>query len=218
MSRTVPAPTTGQPRRLTKRGVNAREKILDATIRCIVRAGFTGTTVEHVMAEAQLSRGSVLYQFPNRVTLMAATAELAMRRVMDAARKLAEEHKDPFERLSDYARISWEAHSLPEGLALTDILLAARWDRELLEALQPITSDVEQEIQEEFIRLAREAGFADPEAMVPHGWLLVASVRGLIIEHSINQSRPMIAGAIEGLNERHRRFCAGLASREDAGA
>lgn len=198
---------------MTRRGIDTREKILDATIKCIVRAGFTATTIEHVMVEAGLSRGSVLHQFPNRVALMVAAAELAMRRVMDSARTMAEAVDDPFERLSDYARISWEAHSLPEGLALTDILLAARWDRELLDGLQPITSRVEQEIHDEFIKLASEAGFSDAEALVPHGWLLIASVRGLIIEHSVNQSRPMIIAAIERMKERHRRFCANLAAR-----
>lgn len=214
MSEATTAPVSGRPRRLTKRGIDAREKILDATIKCIVRAGFTATTIEHVMVEAGLSRGSVLHQFPNRVALMVATAERAMRRVMDSARIMAEAIEDPFERLSDYARISWETHSQPEGLALTDILLAARWDSELLAGLQPVTSNVEQEIHDEFIKLAREAGFTDAEALVPHGWLLIASVRGLIIEHSVNQSRPMIIAAIERMKERHRRFCANLAARD----
>lgn len=216
MSDVTSIPVSGRPRRMTRRGIDTREKILDATINCIVRAGFTATTVEHVMIEAGLSRGSVLHQFPNRVALMVAAAELAMRRVMDSARVMAEAIEDPFERLSDYARISWETHSQPEGLALTDILLAARWDRELLDGLQPVTSSVEQEIHDEFIKLASEAGFTDAEALVPHGWLLIASVRGLIIEHSVNQSRPMIIAAIERMKERHRRFCANLAARSGA--
>lgn len=213
MNDAISASVIHRPRRLTKRGVDARNKILDATIKCIVQTGFTATTIEHVMVEAGLSRGSVLHQFPNRVTLMVATAERAMRRVMDAARAMAEAIDDPFERLCDYARISWETHSTPEGLALTDILLAARWDRELLDGLQQVTSSVEQEIHDEFIKLASDAGFTDAEALVPHGWLLIASVRGLIIEHSVNQSRPMIIAAIERMKERHRRFCANLAAR-----
>ena len=83
MTDAISLPFDSRARRLTRRGADAREKILDATIKCIVRAGFTATTVEHVMAEAGLSRGSVLHQFPNRVTLMVATAERAMRRVID---------------------------------------------------------------------------------------------------------------------------------------
>lgn len=217
MSDALSLPLDGRARRLTRRGVDAREKILDATIKCIVRAGFTATTIEHVMVEAGLSRGSVLHQFPNRIALMAATAERAMRRVMDSAGVMAAAIDDPFERLSDYARISWEAHSQPEGLALTDILLAARWDSELIAGLQPVASQVEQEIHDEFIKLASEAGFDDAEALVPHGWLLIASVRGLIIEHSLGYERPMIVAAIDRMKERHRRFCVNLAARNRDG-
>lgn len=213
MTEAISLPVDSRARRLTRRGADAREKILDATIKCIVRAGFTATTIEHVMAEAALSRGSVLHQFPNRVTLMVAAAERAMHRVMDAAREMSGAIDDPFERLADYARISWEAHSLPEGLALTDILLAARWDAELTAGLQPVAAQVEQDIHDEFIKLASEAGFADAEALIPHGWLLIASVRGLIIEHSINPSRPMILAAIDRMMERHRRFCDNFAAR-----
>ena len=217
MTDALSLPLDGRARRLTRRGVDAREKILDATIKCIVRAGFTATTIEHVMAEAGLSRGSVLHQFPNRIALMVAAAERAMRRVMDSARMMAEAIDDPFERLSDYARISWETHSQPEGLALTDILLAARWDSELIAGLQPVASQVEQEIHDEFIKLASEAGFDDAEALVPHGWLLIASVRGLIIEHSLGYERPMIVAAIDRMMERHRRFCVNLAARNRDG-
>ena len=74
MSDVITAPVIGRPRRLTKRGIDTRERILDATIKCIVRVGFTATTIEHVMLEAGLSRGSVLHQFPNRVALMVAAA------------------------------------------------------------------------------------------------------------------------------------------------
>ena len=217
MNNNLSLPVDSRARRLTARGAEARERILDATIRCIVRSGFTATTIEHVMAEAGLSRGSVLHQFPNRVALMIATAERAMRRVMDSARVMAEAIEDPFERLSDYGRISWESHSAPEGLALTDILLAARWDAELIAGLQPVASQVEQEIHDEFIKLASEAGFDDAEALVPHGWLLIASVRGLIIEHSLGYERPMIVAAIDRMMERHRRFCVNLAARNRDG-
>jgi len=214
MTDAISLPVDSRARRLTRRGADAREKILDATIKCIVRSGFTATTIEHVMAEAGLSRGSVLHQFPNRVTLMVATAERAMRRVMNSARGMAEAIEDPFERVADYARISWETHAQPEGLALTDILLAARWDPELTAGLQPVAAQVEQDIHDEFIKLATDAGFADAEALVPHGWLLIASVRGLIIEHSINPSRPMILAAIDRMMERHRRFCDNFAAKD----
>lgn len=196
-----------RPRKLTRRGADARSKIINAMIACIVRSGFAATTVEHVMAEAGLSRGSVLHQFPTRLELVVACADYAMREMMDAGRAYGEAIADPYERLVKYADNLWANHSHPNGLVVTDILLATRWDAELAAALLPVTSDIELQIQDEFLKLARDAGLADPHAFVPYGWLLLASVRGLLIEHKLNPKRPMILEAIEVMKVEHRRLC-----------
>ncbi len=196
-----------RPRRLTRRGAETRDRILDAMVTCTVRSGFAVTTIEHVMQEAGLSRGSVLHQFPTRVALAAETAKRCMYSVMDASDALAVAIADPYERFADYPRIMWETQSSPEGLAFTDILLTMRWDRELASALQSIASQVEQDIHDAFVRMAAEAGFSDTEAVVPHGWLLLANVRGLLMEHALNPNRPMILEAINLMKTNHRAFC-----------
>lgn len=216
MSNIVSLPTPSRTRRLTKRGATTRDKILESTITCIVRMGYTATSIEDVLIQSGLSRGSVLHQFPNRVALMVATAEKAMQRVITITRSRTDAIVDPVERLCDYARIMWETQLEAESLALTDILLAARWDQEVEAELRLVTAKVEQEVHDEFLRLARDAGIKDAIALVPHGWLLLASVRGLIIEYRINPARPMIVEAIDCMIERHRRFCARLLADSSA--
>ncbi len=196
-----------RPRKLTRRGADVRNRIIAGMITCIVRSGFEATTVEHVMAEAGLSRGSILHQFPTRLELTVATAEQAMRAVMADAQERAGAIADPFERLVQYPQIMWETHTAPHGLALTDILLAARWDTELAEALLPVTSGIEVLINAELLALAEAAGLDDPAAYVPHGWLLLASTRGLIIEYKLDAARPMILAAIAAQQSEHRRLC-----------
>lgn len=196
-----------RPRRLTRRGADMRARILGATIACIVRSGFAAMTVESVIAEAGISRGSMLHQFPTRLDLVVATADRAMHVVLQQARDRAGAIEDPFRRLADYAQIVWDTQSLPEGLALTEILQAAGWDRELAAAIRPIAAIVEQEVRDEMVGLATAAGIADIETMVARGWLLVSSARGLIIEHRLNEERPMILAAIEEMKASHRRFC-----------
>lgn len=199
----------GRPaaRRLTEKGIAARNRILDATVACIVRSGFAATTIETVMAEAGLSRGSVLHQFPTRLDLTIATAERSMRRVMEAARDRAATIDDPFERLAGYAQIVWDTHSQPDGLAVTDILQAARWDGDLLRGIQPVAAEIETEVEQELIALATAGGLADPAAMVARGWMLVATARGLIMEYGLNHDRRMILAAIEEMKSSHRRYC-----------
>lgn len=196
-----------RPRKLTARGADVRNRIIAAMIACIVRSGFAATTVEHVMREAGLSRGSILHQFPTRLALAVASAEHAMREVMADAKARALAVQDPYERLASYADILWATHSQSYGLAVTDILLATRWDGELAQALLPVTGAVELAIHDELLLIAQEAGLRDPEGYVPYGWLLLASVRGLIIEHKLSPQRPMIIQAIAAMKDEHRRLC-----------
>lgn len=184
-----------------------RNRIVEAMVACIVRAGFDATTVEHVMAEAGVSRGSILHQFPTRLELTVATAEHAMQMTIAAAEAQVAAIADPFERLAQYPRIMWETQTADHGLAFTDILLAARWDTELARALLPVTGRIELRINDEFLALATAAGLAEPEKFVPHGWLLLASTRGLIFEFKLDSARPMILAAIEVLQAEHRRLC-----------
>lgn len=195
------------PRRLTEKGAATRERILAATVECIVESGFAAMTIESVMAKAGLSRGSVLHQFPTRLDLTIATADRTMHTVIETAREQASRIADPFERLAGYAQIVWDTHAMPEGLALTDILQAARWDSELLTAIQPVAAQVEEEVATELRTLATMGGLADPEAMVARGWLLVSSARGLIIEHRLGSNRQVINAAIEEMKSSHRRYC-----------
>jgi len=127
--------------------------------------------------------------------------------VIAASNALAAAMPDPYERFADCPRVMWETQSSPEGLAFTDILLTMRWDRELAHALQSIASQVEQDIHDAFVRMAAEAGFSDTEAVVPHGWLLLANVRGLLMEYALNPNRPMILEAINLMKSNHRAFC-----------
>lgn len=203
-----------RPRKLTRRGIDARDRIVRAMIACIVRAGFEATTIEHVMAEAGLSRGSLLHQFPTRLELTVATAEHAMRTVMADADQRVREIPSPLERLVQYPAVMWETQTSDAGLALTDILLAARWDKALAEALLPVTSEIELQVSDELLALAQNAGLPDPSAYVPHGWLLLASTRGLIIEYKLDPSRPMILTAMKALHDDHRLLCERLLARK----
>ena len=203
-----------RPRKLTRRGIDARDRIVRAMIACIVRAGFEATTIEHVMAEAGVSRGSLLHQFPTRLELTVATAEHTMRTVMADADQRVREIPSPLERLVQYPAVMWETQTSDAGLALTDILLAARWDKALAEALLPVTSEIELQVSDELLALAQNAGLPDPSAYVPHGWLLLASTRGLIIEYKLDPSRPMILTAMQALHDDHRLLCERLLARK----
>src|SRR3546814_13513934 len=69
-----------------------RARLIEATIRCIVKSGYSNTTAPQIANEAGLSRGPILHPFENSMALTtAAIVELHTKR-LPAVRPEAEPH------------------------------------------------------------------------------------------------------------------------------
>lgn len=197
------------PRRRTRKGEETRRAILTAAIGCLNALGYAGTTVESVMARSGLSRGSVLNQFPTRLALMAATAETAMQAMIEDGRARAEGIADPVERYRSACDRDWAAQNIPEAAAVTELLLAARWDTALAEALRDVARRIEREIDQDTERMVREAGIR-PEFLdecIVHGRILILALRGITLELTFDRDREVIHKALERIRLMHRVHC-----------
>ena len=86
-----------------------RNRILDAAVRVVQRDGVTAVTFDSVAAEAELTRGGIMYHFPSREDLLAAlhehlAAQWEASLLADAGRPLDELGAD--DRLATYIRVS----------------------------------------------------------------------------------------------------------------
>lgn len=63
------------PRITAQRRAQRRAQIVDAAIRCVMRAGFQGTTMGQVIQESGLSAGAVYGYFASKDDLLAAVAD-----------------------------------------------------------------------------------------------------------------------------------------------
>lgn len=112
-----------------------RRRLLDATIDCLVRYGYAGTTTTRVTELAGVTRGAQVHHFPTRADLVAAAvrhlaakrAELAFEKI-DAVRAAA----DPLDAALD---LMWAVHQGPVLYATIEMWVAARTDTELREQL-----------------------------------------------------------------------------------
>ncbi len=190
-------------RRRNRRGEATREALLRATINCLQRSGYGATSIEAVMAEAGVGRGSVLNQFPTRLELMLAVAELAMTTMLDDARTALDRVTDPVARIIALADVAWQVHNGAAATALTEILLASRWDGALAQGLRPMVEPVDRRIDRMNAQLAREAGITDLTRFLVHGRLLGSNMRGLTIELMFNANRAMIQSAVEAVKQGH---------------
>jgi len=195
---------SGEKRR-NRRGAVTRDTILGATIECLHHHGYAGTTVAVVLAEAGLGRGSVLNQFPNRMTLIAGAFARAMRAMVDSVEAYAQ--TDPAAHLLRLAQAIWKSYQLPAATAVTEILLASRWDRDLAAAIRPDALRMESEIDAIMTRIADAAGIAAVEDLKVHARALVANFRGLAIELMLSPNRAMIERAIAAQLTDHVRVC-----------
>jgi AcrR family transcriptional regulator len=132
---------TAEPGLQAQKSAATRARLIDATIRCIIRYGYARTTTPRVAEEAGLSRGAMLHHFENGGALMqAAMAELHEKRLR-AFRRSADNTVHDVHRL---VRAYWKQVSGETFTAFHELALAARTDRDLAGILMPA--------QEEFRR------------------------------------------------------------------
>jgi AcrR family transcriptional regulator len=191
-----PAAGASTPRRRNRRGEATRQAILDAAVTCLQRTGYAATSIEAVMSESGIGRGSLLNQFPNRLELMAGVAEFAMTRMVAHARTQLSAMDDPRARLFALAEMAWQSHNLPESTAVTEILLASRWDEQLAVKVRDLAKVAECDIDRLNLALARESGIADIPGFLVLGRLLNSTLKGLTIELMLNPDRDMILKAV----------------------
>lgn len=205
----IPAETLSAPRRRNKRGEAARVQIIEAAIRCLNTLGYAGTSIEAVMAEAGVSRGSLLNQFPTRIALMAATSEAAMLAMIADTRARTAKIANPADQYRAMCDIAWAAQNMAEGAAVTEVLLAARRDEALALAFRPVAQRIEAEIDQYTAELARAAGVKarDIDSCLLHGRLQILSLRGIALELSFDPRRKMINRALDQIRAQHGAHC-----------
>jgi AcrR family transcriptional regulator len=108
-----------------------RRRLLDATIDCLVRYGYSGTTTTKVTELAGVTRGAQVHHFPTRADLVAAAVRhLAIKRTELASEKIdaVRRSADPLDAALD---LLWEIHQGPVLYATIEMWVAARTDQEL---------------------------------------------------------------------------------------
>jgi AcrR family transcriptional regulator len=134
-----PATTrSAEPTHQALKSAQTRARLIEATIRCLLKFGYSGTTTPKVAAEAGLSRGAMLHHFENGGALMQATiAELLDRRLRAFRRAVA----NPSNDVRTLVRTYWKQLLSPAFAAFIELAIAARTDKNLARILEPAQTD-----------------------------------------------------------------------------
>ena len=182
---TIAAPRRSQEERTRK----MQKRLLKATIDCLEKYGYAGTTISSIVAEAGVSRGAHLHHFESKAALIRAAADDLMRtifkRLGDAVMKV--EHAD--KRLQALIEAIWNDVFLTrDGKVVLELLMAARTDRELAAHL----GDLSPRIKEMYAAAARYYFKAKPNAGIDVEdiiYLTQWQLRGMLLDAPITRDR-----------------------------
>ena len=195
------------PRRRNRKGEDTRRRILEAAVTCLKDQGYAACSVEAVMQTAGLSRGSVLNQFATRLDLMAGAADHAMQHMIADSSQRMNHIEGAREKLFRHVDVIWESQQIPEASAVTEILLASRWDHDLADRLKDVVRTIEHNIDHFVGDVARQAGISRIEEYQLHVRVLVLSLRGIAIERMFDNDRDIMQRALERIRQMHERQC-----------
>ncbi len=129
------------------RSVAMRARILQATLDCLARLGYAGTTTTAVERHAHISRGALLYHFPTRAVLVSAAVERLFA-------ELREQYETAFAALTPRANrlgaaidLLWRAFQDPRLAAVLELYVAARTDTELHTQLKPVADEHQRNVR-----------------------------------------------------------------------
>lgn len=127
------------PTRQAIKSATTRARIIDATIRCLVRFGYARTTTLKVAEEADVSRGAMMHHFESAAALIHATAEELHQRRLRAHIRRAKEFDH--QQTSKIVHQSWDQFTSPNFTAFLELAMAARTDPDLASILLPLQRD-----------------------------------------------------------------------------
>jgi AcrR family transcriptional regulator len=124
-----------------------QQRLLDATIDCLIKYGWSGTTTTIVSETAGVSRGAQLHHYPTKSALVLAAVEhLTVRRAAELRAEAAGLDSPPESRARQAIDLLATAFTGPLFQAALEVWVAARTDTAVREALIPFEATIGREL------------------------------------------------------------------------
>lgn len=164
-----------------ERSASTQSRLIEATIHCLHRVGYSLTTVSMVAEAAGVSRGALTHQYATKVDLMLAVVQAAAE--ADVARYGELLDAQPAATVvGAIPRAMWQALNQPAMIAVIEIMMASRSDPILMERLRAIQVDNDAVAKRLLLDRLQAAGVSPAADSEPIYRLFVAVLRGLAIE------------------------------------
>lgn len=136
-----------------ERSAATRTRLLDATVECLAEVGWARTTTTEVVRRAGVSRGAQVHHFPTKDDLVVAAIDHLFER-RQAEFRDAFDDLPSAERTADRAvDLLWETVQGATFAAWLEVVVAARTDDRLRQALEPVEHRFHQNVEKTFDEL-----------------------------------------------------------------
>lgn len=187
------------------RGLESRSRILDAAVTCLLRDGYARTSTMSIQAEAGMSRGRMLHQFPSKEELLVAAAHHIFAAQLEApvpgplTSRIAEA-SGPGERIAVVVDCLWASFQEPSFWAATELWVAARTEPALAEAIGPAERRLGRAIRERMDQLFGPDLVGRP-LYLPVRPVLFTSMRGTALSYAFDTRDPRTEPMLEHWKE-----------------
>ncbi|MEM6415621.1 MAG: TetR/AcrR family transcriptional regulator [Pseudomonadota bacterium] len=128
-------------RKQEERTREMRSRLIEATIECLNKYGYAGTTISVIVNEAGVSRGAHLHHFESKAALILAASEAIMKKVYKGIGNIVPEPEPGSDYLEALVHTLWDNVFLSrDGRVVTEILIAAQTDEELATKLRHLSA------------------------------------------------------------------------------
>jgi AcrR family transcriptional regulator len=206
---------TSRPRRTNaERSAETRGALINAAIEILFLRGHSAATTIEVAARAKVSRGAMLHQFPTRSDLLTAVAQHIVAEQREQRRLRAEQMGPGIERYYAGADINWEIQKQPSTIALVEIMMATRSDRDLRKSFAPVIKQMNQMRAKAAAHVAQDLGVTDTTTVAKMLHLHQAALRGLALELLFTDDAESVEEARTLFKHYSHTFADALSKRE----
>ncbi|WP_328474964.1 TetR/AcrR family transcriptional regulator [Actinoplanes sp. NBC_00393] len=189
----------------SSRADRTRSLILDAAVTCLLRDGYARTSTISIQAEAGMSRGRMLHQFPSKEELLVAAAHHIFAAQLEQPvpgplQDRITEASGPGERIAVVVDVLWATYQEPSFWAATELWVAARTEPALAAAIRPAEKRLGRAIWQRMDHLFGP-DLAGRPLYLPIRPVLFTSMRGTALSYAFDARDPASEPLLEHWKE-----------------
>lgn len=120
-----------------KKSEATRMQVIDSAIQCLLKYGYSNTTMSRIAEEAKISRGAMMHHYSNRQNVMQSVIQHLHEKRLKAFRRAVASNSSQGTSIHATLKGYWQQVNRPLFIAFEELAMAARTDPDLESILFP---------------------------------------------------------------------------------